>query len=70
MRRNRRDKCFIVCLDVVEHEGKPRHNQILLIIGDAQGLCAPVLVMVEFINSIFDCFNVHARSNPLIKMGT
>ena len=51
-------------------ERKPRHNQILLIIGDAQGLCAPVLVMVEFINSIFDCFNVHTRSNPLIKMGT
>lgn len=44
-------------------ERKPRHNQILLIIGDAQGLCVPVLV-------IFDCFNVHTRSNPLIKMGT
>ena len=51
-------------------ERKPMHNQILLIIGDAQELCVPVLVMVEFINSIFDCFNVHTRSNPLIKMGT
>ena len=51
-------------------ERKPRHNPILLIIGDAQGLCAPVLVMIEFINSIFDCFNVHPRPNPLIKMGT
>ena len=40
-------------------ERKPRHNQILLIIGDAKGLCAPVSVMVEFINSIFDCCNVH-----------